>query len=73
MTGKLEKFYIDQDVHGARVMATSHQLTAGCIADSEIDAAIQALKDDLDACGREMKRAIKNDRLALFQRGHDHA
>lgn len=52
-------------------MARSHQLTAGCIADGEIDTNIQLLKDDLDACAREMKRVVKRDRRALFVRGDD--
>ncbi len=71
MTGKLDKFYIEHGIHGVRVMARSHQLTVGCIADGEIDSNIQLLKDDLDACAREMKRVIKRDRRALFVRGDD--
>jgi hypothetical protein len=71
MTGKLDKFYIEHDIHGARVMARSHQLTAGCIADGEIDATIDVLKSDLDACAKEMKRVVKKDRRALFARGGD--
>ena len=69
MTGKLDKFYVDHDIHGARVMARSHTLTAGCIADGEIDGMVEMLKADLDACGREMKRLVKRDRRALFERG----
>ena len=68
MTGILDKFYVEHGVHGARVMARSHQLTPGCISDPEIDANIQMLKDDLDACAREMKRLIKVNRGgALFE------
>jgi hypothetical protein len=68
MTGILDKFYVEHGVHGARVMARSHQLTGGCISDPEIDANIQLLKDDLDACAREMKRLIKVNRSgALFE------
>jgi hypothetical protein len=70
MTGKLDKFYIDQDLSGTKVMARSHQLTAGCIAEAEIDTMIQLLKDDLDACAAEMKRVVKKDRQGLFERQH---
>ncbi|HEX8485177.1 hypothetical protein [Sphingomonas sp.] len=68
MSGKLDTFYIEHGIHGARVMTRSHQLTAGCIADGEIDANIQALKDDLDACAREMKRTVAAERRSLFDR-----
>lgn len=68
MTGILNKFYVEYDIHGARVMAHSHQLTGNCIADAEIDSTIQLLKDDLDACAKEMKRLIEvNRRGSLFE------
>jgi hypothetical protein len=68
MTGILDKFHVEHGIHGARVMARSHQLTAGCVADGEIDSAIQMLKDDLDACAKEMKRLIElNQRGSLFE------
>ena len=68
MTGILNKFYVEHGVHGARVMAHSRQLTSNCSADAEIDTAIQMLKDDLDACAREMKRLIEvNRRGSLFE------
>lgn len=68
MTGILDKFYVEHGIHGAKVMARSHQLTAGCIADDEIDTAIQMLKDDLDACAKDMKRLVDlNRRGSLFE------
>ena len=68
MTGILDKLYVEHGIHGARVTARSHQLTGNCIDDDEIDSAIQLLKDDLDACGREMKRLLKVNRSgALFE------
>ena len=68
MTGILDKFYVEHGIHGARVMAHSHQLTSNCLADGEIDTAIQMLKDDLDACAKEMKRLVAvNLRGALFE------
>ena len=68
MTGILDKFCVEHGIHGARVMARSHQLTGSCIADGEIDTAIRMLKDDLDACGKEMKRLVEvNRRGSLFE------
>ena len=68
MTGILDKFHVEYGSHGARVLARSHQLTGECLADDEIDTAIQMLKDDLDACAREMKRLVElNQRGSLFE------
>ena len=68
MTGVLDKFHIEQGVHGARIMARSVQLSGFCVTDDEVDSAIGMLKDDLDACGREMKRRLDvNRRGALFE------
>ena len=68
MSGILDKFYVEHSAHGARVMAHSHRLTGNCIADGEIDTAIQLLKDDLDACAKEMKRLVEvNRRGSLFE------
>jgi hypothetical protein len=67
MTGILDKFQVEHNVHGAKVMARSLQLTSDCTDDGEIDTAIQMLKDDLDACAKEMKRLIEvNLRGSLF-------
>jgi hypothetical protein len=68
MTGILDKFHVEHGIHGTRVLARSNQLTSYCSDEREIDGAIQLLKDDLDACGREMKRLIELDsRGALFE------
>jgi hypothetical protein len=67
MTGILDKFHVEHDIHGARVLARSHQLTVHCTEDSEVDGAIQLLKEDLDACAREMKRLIKLNRGSVFE------
>jgi hypothetical protein len=67
MTGILDKFHVEHDIHGARVLARSHQLTAHCTDDADVDGAIQLLKDDLDACAREMKRLIKLNRGSVFE------
>ena len=68
MTGILEKFYVEHNIHGAKVMARSLQLTIDCAEEGEIDSTIQMLKDDLDACAKEMKRLVKvNARGALFE------
>ena len=67
MTGILNKFHVEHGIHGAKVMARSNQLTGNCTEEAEIDTAIQMLKDDLDACAREMKRLIEvNARGAVF-------
>lgn len=67
MTGILDRFHVEHGIHGARVMARSHQLTNDCIEEREIDSAIAMLKDDLDACAKEMKRLVKINRGALFE------
>jgi hypothetical protein len=68
MAGILDKFFVEHSVHGARVMARSLQLTPNCMADGEIDSHIQLLKDDLDACARDMKRLVAIDRRgSLFE------
>ena len=68
MTGILGKFQVEYNVHGARVMARSQQLTGDCTEDGEIDAIILMLKDDLDACAKEMKRLVKVNRSgSLFE------
>ena len=68
MTGILDKFHVEHGLHGARVMARSQQLSSDCKEADEIDAAIQMLKDDLDACAKEMKRLVElNRRGSLFE------
>ncbi|HEY4070591.1 MAG TPA: hypothetical protein VGM04_03430 [Sphingomicrobium sp.] len=68
MAGILHKFHVDHSVHGVKVIARSPQLTSDCSDDAEIDAAVEMLKDDLDACAREMKRLVAIDRRgALFE------
>ena len=68
MAGILDKFYVEHGIHGSKVMVRSQQLTSNCITDDEIDGAIQLLKDDLDACAKEMKRFTQLDRRgALFE------
>jgi hypothetical protein len=68
MTGILGKFHVEHSAQGARVMARSDRLTPSCLADADVDTHIQMLKDDLDACAREMKRLLEvNRRGALFE------
>ncbi|HZC38383.1 MAG TPA: hypothetical protein VE221_06885 [Sphingomicrobium sp.] len=67
MTGILDKFHVDHGIYGARVMARSLQLTGSCLEDEEVDAIVQMLKDDLDACAKEMKRLNKVNRASLFE------
>lgn len=70
MTGILDKFHVEHSVHGTgtRLMARTLQVTGELTDDKAIDAAITMLKDDLDACGREMKRLNALDRRgSLFE------
>ena len=68
MAGILDKFYVEHGIHGAKVLARSLQLTPGCSSDVEIDTNIQMLKDDLDACAKDMKRLVEmNRRGSLFE------
>jgi hypothetical protein len=68
MTGILDKFHVEYGVHGTRVLTRSQQLTGYCDDEGEIDTAIEMLKDDLDACAKEMKRLLDvNSRGALFE------
>ena len=66
MTGILDRFYVEHGTQGAKVMARTSQLT-GHIEEDEIDATIEMLKDDLDACAREMKRLFHLNRASLFE------
>ncbi|MEO7365569.1 MAG: hypothetical protein ABIW03_04540 [Sphingomicrobium sp.] len=68
MTGILGKFHVEHNIHGARVVARSLQLTSDSIDDDEIDTAVEMLKNDLDACASEMKRLVKVNRSgSLFE------
>jgi hypothetical protein len=70
MTGILDKFHVEHSIHGTgtRVVARSLQLTGDFTDDEAIDAAIMMLKDDLDACAKEMKRLNALDRRgSLFE------
>ena len=68
MTGILDKFHVEHGIHGTRVLARSQQLTNYCTDAGDIDDAVQMLKDDLDACAREMKRLVELDsRGAMFE------
>jgi hypothetical protein len=68
MTGILDKFHVEHGIYGAKVMARTQQLTGDCLTESQVETAIQMLKDDLDACGKEMKRLLEvNRRGSLFE------
>ena len=68
MSGILDKFHVEHGLHGTRVLARSQPLTAFCSNEREVDEAVEALKSDLDACAREMKRLIEvNSRGAFFE------
>ncbi|HEX6740460.1 MAG TPA: hypothetical protein VF079_01530 [Sphingomicrobium sp.] len=68
MSGILDKFHVEHGVHGARVLARSLELTGYFTNERQIDGVIEMLKDDLDACAKEMKGLIALDRRgALFE------
>ena len=68
VSGILDKFHVEHGIHGTRVLARSLQLTNFLADEGDIDATIAMLKDDLDACAREMKRLAQlNSRGALFE------
>lgn len=68
MTGILDKFYVEHGAQGARLMARTLQLSAGCLSDAEIEASVTMLKDDLDSCEREMKGLVRLNRTgSLFE------
>jgi hypothetical protein len=68
VSGILDKFHVEHGFHGSRVLARSLQLSGFLTDEQEIDEAVSMLKDDLDACAREMKRLGRiNARGALFE------
>lgn len=68
MSGILNIFRVENGLYGTRVMLRSDPLTPNCASDDQIDSHIQMLKDDLDACAREMKRLLEvNRRGSLFE------
>jgi hypothetical protein len=67
MTGIIDKFHVEHGAHGTRVVARSNLLTRYCDDDRDIDRAIGELKDDLDACAREMKRLVRLNRQPIFE------
>lgn len=62
MSKTVEKFDYEMDIHGARVVALTTDLTAGCASEMEIETSIQMLKDDLDAVAELMKKAVQEQR-----------
>ena len=64
MSGILDKFHVEHGVHGSRVLARSSQLTNYLTDEQSIDTMVTMLKDDLDACAREMKRLTAIERRA---------
>ena len=44
MTGILNKFYVEHGIQGGKVMARSHQLTASCLAEDEIDTNVATIE-----------------------------
>ncbi len=53
-------FGFDINLSGARVIATNEVLSTACLADAEIDYHLQNLKSHLDAVGKRMKKAVRD-------------
>lgn len=68
MSGILDKFHVEHGSQGTRLLARSLSLTNFLADEQNIDTVVALLKDDLDACAREMKRLTRlNNRGALFE------
>ena len=60
------KFEIKYGIHGGSIVAKTNRLTVNCLADGEIDFAVDALIADLEKCRREMKRSAIKKKDAIF-------
>lgn len=65
------KFEIEYGIHGAAVAASVKRLTVNCLADGEIDFAIDSLVADLERCRSEMKRKAIKEKDAIFRKTFD--
>jgi len=59
----IKAFDYDVNVHGAQVLVQTQPLHPRCASDGEIDANINALKDNLDAVGKRMKATLRKQKL----------
>jgi hypothetical protein len=55
-------FDVEINNHGARIVAIRNSLCSRCLLESEIDAHIRRLKDELDTVAERAKRAIQGQR-----------
>ena len=53
------KFDINEDANGLAIVAKTDRMSSSCMNATEIDWAVQALKADLDAVARLMKRRLE--------------
>ena len=58
MARTIGKFDFDDSSHGVRFTSASLGLSAGRLSDSEIDAYLDMLKEDLDSVAKRMKAAL---------------
>ena len=63
MTHEAKVFGFECDTHGARLVVVREPIFPACLSDGEIDYEIDALKRNLDAVARAMKRAIRKQAL----------
>ena len=64
MSGFPKRFGFEIDMRGARVVATREPICSCCLADSEVDYQIQAMKENLDQVAKQMKSAIREQQKA---------
>lgn len=54
----VQHFKFDESIHGLTLFAKTAELSAACLADGEIDYQVKALKSELDAMAKKMKRRL---------------
>ena len=60
------KFEIKYCIHGGSIFAKANRLTDNCLADGEIDSAVDALIAELEKCRRKMKQSAIKEKDAIF-------
>jgi hypothetical protein len=60
MAGTVQVFGFEFDFNGAYVVVRREPICNACLSESEVDAQIELLKEDLDAVAKQMKKAIRD-------------
>lgn len=61
MAGTVHVFGFEYDFNGAYVVVRREPICNACLSDSEVDAQMRLLKEDLDAVAKQMKKAIRDN------------